>query len=667
MNRRFYLSKTLKNAKISYQMVCSALLLFCLLSTSSIYAQFAPYCGPLAYTYPEPITLVSFAGINNSSSALTTAPAHENFIAISGTVNVGLTYTLTVKGNTAGNYTDGVFVYIDWNKNNVFTDAGEAYSVGSITNSTGVDAVQLTYNLTVPMTATSGTTRMRVLKKYLTGVPSPSDGCTTGSSFGQVEDYSLNVVNPCSVAPKVKATAVTTPTCSNQPVKLYGTGAVTYVWSTGATTPTLTVNPTTTTTYTVTGTVNGCTATSSIVITVNPAPTVTVNPPSPDICVNDTITVSANGAATYVWSTGDKTQSVKIHPRENTVFSVVGTSANGCKGTATFTVNVKDFEVGVAVTKAAICEGESVTLSASGGTSYSWTPGNASGSSITVRPTTSTTYRTRFTGANGCVKYLDTYIEVYPKPIVFINDVKSGTTPPVCAGTELDLRAGGAYSYLWTPDSIPGKLITVAPKATTRYTVTGSSIWGCTSTASINIPVFAPTSARIDASTGKDPICKGKEITLTAIGITKPVWWPAKQTTNSITMVPKDIVYAEVTGLDANGCQVTLVFDARTIYCKDGGLVDGTGRSLVSSSLDVTVSPVPMRESAMFTFANVTTENMTLNVMSIDGRIIRSEAIAKGTDKFELTRNSISSGMYFYQIKTDAGQVATTGKIVVID
>ncbi len=158
---------------------------------------FAPFCGPIQFTNNvEPITLVNFAGINNSSSALvgqadgSTIIAHENYTSIVGTVAAGGSYPITVKGNTDGNYTDKVRVFADWNQDGDFDDSGESYDVGNIVNSTGTDTVQLDGIIAVPSTATLGNTRMRVIKRFNTY----SDTCNSiNSGFGQAEDYTLNV------------------------------------------------------------------------------------------------------------------------------------------------------------------------------------------------------------------------------------------------------------------------------------------------------------------------------------------------------------------------------------------------------------------------------------------------------------------------------------------
>lgn len=152
-----------------------------------------PYCN-LSNTPAQvlPITLVNVATINNTSSAAaTTPPALENFTAISANVWRGQAYPITVKANTDGAWHYFANVFIDWNHNNVFTDAGESYNIGDIYNSTGLDAVLVTANIMVPMGALYGSTRMRVMLNYNSY---NTTSCDISSSYGQAEDYTLEVV-----------------------------------------------------------------------------------------------------------------------------------------------------------------------------------------------------------------------------------------------------------------------------------------------------------------------------------------------------------------------------------------------------------------------------------------------------------------------------------------
>lgn len=156
------------------------------------------YCAS-TYLFVEAISNVNFAGINNPSDPADDVNEYQDFTTVTGTVQQGQTYPITLKGNTGGNYTDYFTVYIDWNQNGTLDDAGEAYQIGSILNSTGSDAVQATGNILVPATALLGNTRMRVVKYYdeYTGTP-----CTSSDdfSFGQTEDYTLTVTaSPLSI------------------------------------------------------------------------------------------------------------------------------------------------------------------------------------------------------------------------------------------------------------------------------------------------------------------------------------------------------------------------------------------------------------------------------------------------------------------------------------
>lgn len=151
--------------------------------------------APCTVSFPgstEPITLVQFAGIDNTSSAIagTETPAQENFEEITAQVTVGEAYAITVKGNTNGNFVHHVTAYADWNRNNSFEDEGEEYTIGTLEDSTGEDAIAVTGTITVPENAPLGLTKIRIIKKFNTQAPS----CNT-VGYGQAEDYSVNV-NP---------------------------------------------------------------------------------------------------------------------------------------------------------------------------------------------------------------------------------------------------------------------------------------------------------------------------------------------------------------------------------------------------------------------------------------------------------------------------------------
>jgi len=160
---------------------------------------FLPYCSGVDYgtnnSNVEPITLVNFAGINNSSPATLDIESLENFISITGNVTAGSSYNMTLKGNTDGASFKNYFrVFIDWNQDGDFLDAGESIDAGLIQGSTGLDAIQAVTSIAVPTNALPGTTRMRIKKLFGSSAPATWDACVGGSfDYGQSEDYSLVV------------------------------------------------------------------------------------------------------------------------------------------------------------------------------------------------------------------------------------------------------------------------------------------------------------------------------------------------------------------------------------------------------------------------------------------------------------------------------------------
>lgn len=208
-------------------------LFFVLLVALTSKAQFpAPYCAASFSSGVEPITKVQFAGINNASPATTGGDALQNFLSLTAAVQQTGSYTITVEGNSDGPYTNFYRVFFDWNQNNDFTDPGEMYEIGSISNSTGLDGQTASASISVPLSALVGNTRMRVIKKYGTTNPFTASCNTTG--YGQAEDYTVTVTAgvPCSGAPAGGTSSASVPylcTAGTSVLSVSGFGAGTGV------------------------------------------------------------------------------------------------------------------------------------------------------------------------------------------------------------------------------------------------------------------------------------------------------------------------------------------------------------------------------------------------------------------------------------------------------
>ena len=138
----------------------------------------APYCD-IEDTSVEEINLINFAGISISNSNTDSILIdHTDTIA---DITPGETYTLSVEGNTYGNFDNNIVAFIDWNQNGVLDDENEIYEIGTISNSTGNDGSSVSMEISVPMDVVPGQTRIRITKVY-------------------TDDESVAVVDPCAIS-----------------------------------------------------------------------------------------------------------------------------------------------------------------------------------------------------------------------------------------------------------------------------------------------------------------------------------------------------------------------------------------------------------------------------------------------------------------------------------
>jgi gliding motility-associated-like protein len=382
---------------------------------------------------------------------------------------------------------------------------------------------------------------------------------TTYTVTGTTNGCTGTAVSAVTVKPKPTISVNSPSICSGQTANLTASGASSYSWTGGLTPTSNPITPilTTTTTYTVTGTLNGCTGTAALTVTVKPNPTVNVN--SPGICNGQTANLTASGASTYSWTGGLTAISNPTTPilTTTTTYTVTGTT-NGCTGTAVSTVTVKPNPI-VSVNSPSICNGQTASLTASGATTYSWTGGLSSNATPSTPILTTTTTYTVTGTTNGCTGTAVSAVTVKPKPTITVN------SPSICSSQTANLTASGASSYSWTGGLTPtSNPITPILTTTTTYTVTGTQN-GCTGTAALTVTVKPnPT-----VSVNSPGICNGQTANLTASGATTYSW---------------------TGGLSANATPSTPILTTTTTYTVTGTTNGCTG-SAVST---VTVKPNPI-------------------------------------------------------------------------
>lgn len=220
-----------------------------------------------------------------------------------------------------------------------------------------------------------------------------------------------------------------------------GSSPFTYVWSHGLTAAGAVNLPAGNYTVTVTD-ANGCTSSQSVTITQASALTATATATSASCGNNDgTATVSSAGGSpsySYVWSNTQTGSSISNLLPGN--YSVTVTDGNGCTQTTAVSVAQTGGPAATIGTNITISQGSSATLSASGGTTYSWTPTSdlscTTCANPVASPSTTTQYCVYVYDASGC----------YDSACVTVT-VTTFIEPPDCSGaTTKDIFLPNAFS-----------------------------------------------------------------------------------------------------------------------------------------------------------------------------------------------------------------------------
>ncbi|MCB9234254.1 MAG: M4 family metallopeptidase [Bacteroidia bacterium] len=443
------------------------------------------------------VTVTNSSGCSATSSAVTV------------TVNSGGSATITPSGPTT--FCQGGSVTLTANSGSSYLWSTGATTQSIVVNSTG------NYSVTV----------------------------TTGNCSATSSATSVTVSAPptASITPGGPTTF-----CSGGSVILTANSGSSYLWSTGATTQSITVSTAGSYSVSVTNS-SGCSATSSAVsVTVNSLPTASISASGPTtFCQGGSVTLTASSATSWLWSNGATTQSITVTTGGS--YSVTVTNANNCSKTSSavfVTVNSLPSTTITAGGPTTFCQGGSVTLSAPSASSWLWSTG-ATTQSITV--STAGTYSVTVTSAAGCsATSAGTVVTVNQNPTATIS--ASGPTT-FCQGSTVTLTASSGSSYLWSTGATTQSIVV---NSTGNYSVTVTNSSNCSATsAPVSVAVNAPATANISAG-GATSFCQGGSVTLTATSGTSYLW-STGATSQSITVTTSGSYTVTVT--NSSGCSAT--------------------------------------------------------------------------------------------------------------
>lgn len=347
-------------------------------------------------------------------------------------------------------------------------------------------------------------------------------GCTTSAS-------SLITVNPM---PTVTANN-NSPICAGGNVSFTSSGGGTYSWTGPNSFASAVQNPTITgiTTagagiYTVNVNLLGCLGSATTQVTIA-TPTAAANNTGP-YCAGQTISLIGSAGTTYTWSGPSAFSSNLQSPTiAGSTPAMTGTynftvDLGGCIANGSTNVTVNALPVPNANSNSPICEGQTLNLTGSAATTYTWSGPNTFASNVqnpsipTASTNASGTYTFMVTDGNNCTNSVTTVVVVNANPPLVVNN------PTVCIGDPINLTAtAGGATYTWVgpagfTSAVQNPNIPVSTAANAgAYSVTLTTAAGCSNTAVSNVGVFPVPSPTI---TTNSPVCVGGMLTLNGSG-----------------------------------------------------------------------------------------------------------------------------------------------------
>ncbi|MCX7744432.1 MAG: gliding motility-associated C-terminal domain-containing protein [Flavobacteriales bacterium] len=331
--------------------------------------------------------------------------------------------------------------------------------------------------------------------------------------------------------------------CAGNNVNLTASGIGSFVWNTGSTTSTITVNSPGT--YTVTAS-NACGSSTAQVVVQNAgsAPVATISPSSPiQLCQGNQVTLTASGGTSYTWNTGETTASIQVNSAGNYTVTV----SNACgSSTASVSVSVTPLP-NVSITPISpvnICSGQTVSLTASGTGNYQWNTGETTS---TISVSNSGIYSVVSSNICGSDTAVVQVINNGTPPNL---SIQPGNTVQLCQGQSVQITVNGADNYLWSTGQTSAS---VSFSSQGNYSVIGTNSCG-SDTAYINIQVNDIPQISYN---GNDTvlICSGQN-TVLQVSANSPLTWNTGNTGSSLSVTQPGLYYVYT----SNACGADTVF-----------------------------------------------------------------------------------------------------------
>ncbi|MBI2258499.1 MAG: gliding motility-associated C-terminal domain-containing protein [Flavobacteriia bacterium] len=451
----------------------------------------------------------------------------------------------------------------------------------------------------------------------------------------------INIYNK----PTVSGSASNNDFCVGDTTRLNGSatgniGVMSYTWDNDRT-DNIIFNPTSSMTYTVTGTdgTTQCFNTAIVSVIVNPLPV--IDPmTNPSICFGECTDIQVstpfnpNGnLISFAWDNGLGSGSLKnVCPASTTTYTVTAfNNITTCQNMAQVTVNVNQPMIDAGVDQA-ICIGSTASLCASGALDYTWSPAfgldNTTTQCVNSSATNTTTYTITGTDVNGCTFSDVMTLVVNPLPII------TATADPnvMCSGVPTTVNIFGATSYVVDGTNIAGSSTTVntsnggATPIVQNILIVGTDDNNCIN--SYTLPVTVNPLPVIDAGSNT-VVCEGAEVTLFASGTNSITWAPALPdgAGNGEAFIATATQTYTATGTDINGCQGS---DQVTVGVNPNPTVTGSSSDLTPCEGDVITLSGGGIANGTYIWSNGVVDGDPFNVSEVSNNYVVTGIDANG-------------------------------------
>ncbi len=629
--------------------------------------------------------------IQNYSLAVNSVPtitSSANTTICSGTstiITAGGATTYTWSPSTTLNVSTGSTVVANPTSNITYTITGSNGCASTKTVSVSVNSLP-TVSVSGNNSTCSGNSVSLTASGASTYSWSPSTGlsATSGASVSATPTstitYSITgtAANGCTKSTTKTITVNATPTvttssnvsiCTGNSTTLTASGATTYTWSpsTGLNTTTGTsvnAQPVSSTTYTVIGTSNGCSNSKTISVTVSSSLVLSVSGTT-TICSGSSTSLTVSGASTYTWSPSIALSAtigatVSSTPLSNITYTITGISG-ACNATKTVALTVNALPTISINGNSSTCSGTIVRLTASGASTYSWTPSTGlnltSGSSVIAIPVSSITYSITGTAVNGCTKTSSKIITVNSLPSISYTSTNP-TNNQTNGAINITVTGGQTpYTYLWSNSATTEDLsaLTVG-----TYIVTVTSSGGCIKTQSVTLVLAnsvcnVTTSASFTSTTSTSTIVMWANVTgankykLRSRPVGSTLW--TLQTTNgqntaatiSGLMASTQYEVQIQTQCDAAGTNLSAFSASYNFTTSASARMEFV---VAENNLEFTLFPNPTSDIILLEVPNPAEESYAILIYDMAGRKMKIESLEKGQTELLIHLRDFPQGLY---------------------